>query len=109
MAESQLSGVVAYLRRIATASDADDHTDAQLLQRFVEQRDERAFAALVQRHGALVLGVCRRILHHNHDAEDAFQATFLVLVRRASAIGKRESVRSWLYSVAYRIAVRAKA
>jgi RNA polymerase sigma factor (sigma-70 family) len=83
--------------------------DAQLLERFATCGDEQAFAALVQRHGSLVLGVCRRILQSAHDAEDAFQATFLVLARRASAIRKPDSVASWLYEVAYRLARKMKA
>src|SRR5947199_10871718 len=84
-------------------------TDGQLLSRFVAQRDEASYAALVRRHGALVLGVCRRVLHNEHDAEDALQATFLVLARKAHSIAKPESVGSWLYQVAYRVAVRARA
>src|SRR5262249_11143014 len=108
MANGQLGLVVHYLRRM-TASDASgDLSDGQLLERFAAQRDEAAFGVLVQRHGPLVLNVCRRILPNAHDAEDAFQATFLVLVRNAAAIHKRESVSSWLYGVAYRVAVRAK-
>src|SRR5262249_31655390 len=82
---------------------------AQLLERFALQREDAAFTALVRRHGPLVLGVCRRILHNWHDAEDAFQATFLVLARKAGSITKQESVASWLYQVAYRTAVRARA
>ena len=87
----------------------DDWTDGQLLEHFTAQRDEASFAALVRRHGPLVFGVCRRLLQHEHDAEDAFQATFLVLVRKAGSIGKSESVGSWLYGVAYRIALKARA
>jgi RNA polymerase sigma factor (sigma-70 family) len=84
-------------------------TDGQLLEAFLSGRHETAFEELLKRHGPLVLGVCRRILRDPHDADDAFQATFLVLLRKAGSIGKKESVASWLYGVAYRLAVRAKA
>lgn len=83
-------------------------TDAQLLERFLQKRDEAAFELLMWRHGTMVFGVCQRILRHAQDAEDAFQATFLMLARKAASIGKRESVSGWLYMVAFRIALRAK-
>jgi RNA polymerase sigma factor (sigma-70 family) len=83
-------------------------TDAQLLGRVIAGRDEAAFEVLVRRHGPKVLGICRRVLRHEHDAEDAFQATFLMLVREAAAIGRREAVGSWLYRVAFRTALRAR-
>jgi RNA polymerase sigma factor (sigma-70 family) len=83
-------------------------TDGELLGAFVEQHDEAAFEALVRRHGAMVLGVCRRILGDVHDAEDAFQASFLVLARRAAAISQRELVGNWLYGVASRTALELK-
>jgi RNA polymerase sigma factor (sigma-70 family) len=95
-------------RNPAAARTVGEGADGQLLERFVDHRDEAAFAALVKRFGPLVLGVCRRVLRHEQDAEDAFQATFLVLVRNARSIQQRESVGSWLYGVAYRIARRAK-
>jgi RNA polymerase sigma factor (sigma-70 family) len=83
-------------------------SDAELLRRFVAYRDEHAFAALVVRHGPMVFGVCRRLLRHAQDAEDAFQATFLILVRKAAVIGRRELLANWLYGVATRVAARAR-
>ena len=86
-------------------------SDAQLLARFSETGDSRrdsAFGELISRHGPMVMGVCRQILRRPHDADDAFQATFLVLVRKARSIHVRESLGPWLYSVAYRTALRAR-
>ncbi len=83
-------------------------SDSHLLERFAAHRDEAAFDALLQRHGPMVWGVCRRVLFDPNDVDDAFQATFLVLVRKAQTIAKRESVGSWLHGVAHRVALRAK-
>jgi RNA polymerase sigma factor (sigma-70 family) len=83
-------------------------TDGQLLEQFLAQRDEAAFEELVRRYGPMVLGVCRRVLRHEQDVEDAFQATFLVLVRKARSLQSRELVGHWLYGVAYRTALRAR-
>jgi RNA polymerase sigma factor (sigma-70 family) len=96
-----------YLCKLLQTSVAAD-SDAELLGRFAQQRDESAFLALLQRHGPLVWGVCRRLLGEEHAAEDAFQATFLILVRQARSISKRSSLRSWLYGVAVRVALRAR-
>ena len=90
------------------AHSATNVSDAELLERFVSCRDEAAFAALMARHGPMVFGVCRRLLRHAQDAEDAFQATFLILVRKAASIGKRELLGNWLYGVAIRVASRAR-
>jgi RNA polymerase sigma factor (sigma-70 family) len=87
----------------------DEQTDSQLLKRFASQQDQAAFAALVRRHGPMVLAVCRRVLGNAHDADDAFQATLLVLVRKACVIARPESLGNWLYGVAYRVAVKARA
>jgi RNA polymerase sigma factor (sigma-70 family) len=84
-------------------------SDRELLDRFVTRGDQAALAGLVGRHGPLVLAACRRLLPHAHDAEDVFQATFLVLARRAGAIRSRQAVGSWLYGVAVRLARRLRA
>jgi RNA polymerase sigma factor (sigma-70 family) len=103
-----------FLKQMETlfqAGTASGQSDGQLLERFVQRRDETAeaaFAALVDRHGAMVLRVCRQVLGDEHDAQDASQATFLVLARRAGSIGRRESVASWLHGVALRVAARAR-
>ncbi len=109
MPTHRLTYVLEHLQRGLTTAEGPAATDAQLLSRFVAGRDEAAFAALVRRHGPMVLGVCRRLLRNPHDAEDAFQATFLVLVRRAGSVRKREAVGSWLYGVAHRTAREVRA
>src|SRR5262249_51578111 len=82
--------------------------DAQLLERFVRLRDETAFEALLHRHGPLVFGVCRKFLYNPHDAEDAFQATFLILARKAGSVAPGSLLGHWLYGVACRVAARAR-
>jgi RNA polymerase sigma factor (sigma-70 family) len=84
-------------------------SDGQLLGRFVERRETSAFEAIVERHGPLVWGVCRRVLRDHHDAEDAFQATFLVLARKAASVMPREKLGNWLYGVAFQTAMKARA
>src|SRR5262245_24742925 len=93
---------------INPAWQGNDSTDARLLDRFVEHWDQAAFRELVSRHGPMVLGVCNRILRATHAAEDAFQATFWVLARKAGSVRKRESVGSWLFGVARRVALEAR-
>ncbi len=83
-------------------------SDGQLLGQFISRRDDAAFAALVRRHGPMVLAVCRRVLRHAQDAEDAFQATFLVLAKKAAAVADREAVAGWLHGAAYRAALGAR-
>src|SRR5205085_9602084 len=94
--------------RIAGLQGALSLTDAQLLERFVARRDEPAFAALMVRHGPMVLCLCRQMLRDPQEAEDAFQAAFLVLVRNAQSIRKRPSLSAWLYGVAYKVAARLR-
>jgi RNA polymerase sigma factor (sigma-70 family) len=97
------------LRRAVLAGSKADRTDGQLLEDYLSRRDEAAVAALVRRHGPMVWGVCRRVLRNHHDAEDAFQATFLVLVRKAASVLPREMVGNWLYGVAHQTALKARA
>jgi RNA polymerase sigma factor (sigma-70 family) len=108
MAGKHLHGLLDCIRQLAGAPAAADQTDRQLLERFVRTRDEDAFTALVRRHGALVWGVCRRTLGHHQDAEEVFQATFLVLARKAGAVPWRQDVGNWLYGVACRVARKAR-
>src|SRR6202790_3914478 len=108
MNEKQLRTVVGNLRRVIRPNPVGRVSDTQLLERFLSRRDELAFEMLVWRHGSMVLNVCRRVLRDAHDAEDAFQATFLIFVRKLGSIGKREAVAGWLYKVAYRVALRAR-
>lgn len=108
MAKGPLGNVLEYLRKLATAQTASQQTDSALLERFVCHQDEAAFAVLVERHGSMVLAVCWRVLKQAQDAEDAWQATFLVLARKAASIRNQESLASWLYGVAYRVARKLK-
>src|SRR2546423_14946298 len=104
-----MNGVLRHVRRVALLRARDGPTDTELLESFLTRRDETAFEALLRRHGPMVLGVCRRVLRHAQDAEDAFQATFLVLARKAGALRSRELLGNWLYGVAHRTAMKARA
>jgi RNA polymerase sigma factor (sigma-70 family) len=108
MATGQLSTVLRHIRNLAAGRSLPMRTDGQLLDDFSGRRDEAAFAALVARHGPMVFRVCRRVLNHEQDAEDAFQAVFLVLARNVGSIQKREALANWLYGVAYRTSMKAK-
>jgi RNA polymerase sigma factor (sigma-70 family) len=100
--------VLSQLRRVILQHGDGGLSDGQLLDRFLHERDDTAFEVLVWRHGPMVLGVARRVLHHLEDAEDILQATFLSLVRQAGSIRRREAISGWLYQVAYRLALRAR-
>jgi RNA polymerase sigma factor (sigma-70 family) len=101
--------ILHHVRRLAFVRTGAGLADGELLRSFVTERDEIAFEELVRRHGPMVLGVCRRVLRNAHDAEDAFQATFLVLVRKAASLPSRPTLGDWLYGVAYHTALKAKA
>jgi RNA polymerase sigma factor (sigma-70 family) len=109
MATNSMSEVLQHLRRTVLFHDGAGLADGQLLEDYLSRHDEAALAALVLRHGPMVWGVCRRILRNHHDAEDAFQATFLVLVRKAASIMPRQMVANWLHGVAYQTALNARA
>jgi RNA polymerase sigma factor (sigma-70 family) len=108
VAERQRAGDASQRGPTAGVRAGSVRTDAELLDEFVVRREEGAFAALVGRHGPMVLRLCRRLLADAHDAEDAFQATFLVLVRKAASIRKPELLGNWLYGVAHRVACRVR-
>jgi RNA polymerase sigma factor (sigma-70 family) len=108
MADAPLGTVLRHIRRLTVSETTRSRTDAELLGRVAASCEPDAFTALVQRHGPLVWSVCRHVLRHHQDAEDAFQATFLVLVRKARSIRKAEALASWLHGAAYRTALRAK-
>jgi RNA polymerase sigma factor (sigma-70 family) len=105
---TRVSRVVQYLRQKLDGEGAHALRDGELVECFARARAEEAFAVLVERHGPMILGVCRRILQNRHDAEDAFQATFLVLARRAAALRKRDSLAAWLYGIAQRVALNMR-
>jgi RNA polymerase sigma factor (sigma-70 family) len=107
MPTNPTTSVIEYLRRAVLLRDGAGLGDGELLGGFIDRHDEAALAALVKRHGSMVWGVCRRLLSH-HDAEDAFQATFIVLVRKAASIVPREKVGNWLYGVAHQTALQAR-
>ena len=100
MPTGQEAPVLRFIRKLSAANRVAGLPDRELLERFLTKQDEAAFAALVRRHGAMVFGLCRRVLHNEHDAEDAYQATFLVFSRKAASLRKQESVGGWLHSVA---------
>ena len=101
--------IIRHLRRAVLFQEGAGLTNGQLLAAFISRKDETAFEALVRRHGPMVLSVCRRVLRNSHDADDAFQATFLVLIRKAASIGLPELLANWLYGVAYNTARKARA
>ena len=108
MSATLMSTVVRQVRKLTAPSDSAVASDAHLLERIRAAGDEAAFATLVRRHGPLVMGVCRRVLRHHQDAEDAFQATFLVLAKNAASIRRGTALASWLYGVARRVAADAR-
>src|SRR5262245_37883665 len=108
MASAQLGIAVQRIRNLAARPKVSELTDGALLGAFLTCNDQAAFEALVRRHGPMIMRICLRTLRHVQDAEDALQATFLVLARRAASIRKRESLAGWLHGVAHRMAAQAR-
>ena len=100
MAVAPLNRMIRQIRGAVALDDTAELTEAELLERYVRERNDAAFETLVRRHGPMVLGVCQRILRDDHAAEDAFQATFLILVRRAAALRSPAAIANWLHGVA---------
>jgi DNA-directed RNA polymerase specialized sigma24 family protein len=100
--------VLGHIREMVATQQARESSDAELVAAFVEERDQAAFAEMVRRHGPLVLRVCRLVLGHLQDAEDAYQATFLLLARNCGSIRQKDSLAEWLHGVAYRVARNAR-
>ncbi|MGH7170606.1 MAG: RNA polymerase sigma factor, partial [Gemmataceae bacterium] len=100
--------VLGQLQRWTAAAPSSEVSDVVLLQRYLQQHDEAAFAALVARYGAMVLRVCRRLVGDDHCAEDAFQASFVILARKASSLRQPEALAAWLHGVARRVALKAR-
>src|SRR5262245_20927079 len=109
MANGQLDAVLSHVHKLVGVQNLEDLPDGQLLHRFLEMHEAAAVAVLVRRHGSMVLGVCRRLLPNPHAVEDAFQATFLVLLRRARSLAGRSCLGGWLHTVAYYVALKARA
>src|SRR5262245_28084703 len=108
MASGHDDAVLRQIERLFEPGTVAGLSEWQLLNRYLSRRDEAAFEALVARHGPMVLGVCRRVLDDPNDVDDAFQATFLVLVRKAAALREHDAIGHWLYGVAHRVALRAR-
>src|SRR5262245_57348475 len=108
MGMNKLGAVADFLRRLGDPGSRPGLTDRELLHRFATSADQEAFAVVVQRHGALVLNVCRRLLRHDQDAEDAFQAAFVVLARKAGVVSWTDSIACWLHEVAWRTAAELR-
>src|SRR5438067_5238555 len=108
MTTANVSRILPHLRRAAGQHETT-LPDEELLHRYLSSRDQSAFAALVQRHGAMVFAVSQSVLRQRHDAEDAFQTAFLLLARKADTIRRHEDVGSWLHRVAYHVALKVRA
>src|SRR5262249_52491987 len=108
MSPTRLNPLLETVRRLGGAGGRQEQTDGQLLHRFRAEQDEAAYTELLRRHGGMVLRVCRRVLGNAHDAEDAFQATFLTLARKAPSVRQAHSLGSWLYGVAHHTAQRLR-